>query len=457
MSRAFKVLFIILFFFNSLSGQEILINDIVIDGNKVTKKQIILRELPFSVGDVVSEKDLKDQIEISEQNLLNTGLFNDVNITPIKTFKNDLIVLIELKELWYIFPSPIFSLVDPNFNLWWRTKDLSRVNYGLSYLQKNFRGRNERLSVKVQGGYSQKYVLSYQIPGINNKRTLGLLLSANYSQFSEVTVGTLNNYRVFYDDKSGRTMESTGYRVGLDHRPRFNLWHRIYIGRASFLISDSLFNRFPDHLNNKKKLSYCDLYYIINYQNVDFLPYPLKGSEISFETNVKGIGAGSEDLFTNFFFNFSQHTKLADRWHFQIGLRTKYSFYKELPYALQRGLGYSDRQVRGFGYYIIDGQAYSLFRNNLKFTLIKPNSFRLPIRNEKMNTIKYAFYLNGFFDAGYVKDDLYSANNILDNKWLLGSGIGLDFVTAFNRVFRLEYSINNINERGLFLQYRRSI
>ena len=457
MVKGSQLLFLILFHSSLLFGQKIEISDIVIDGNKITKEAIILRELPFSKGGQIDSTDLGALIALAEQNLRNTDLFNEIMVTAIPGFKNDLLILIEVKELWYIFPSIIFRLADPNFNIWWKTKDLSRVNYGLSYLQKNFRGRKERLSIKAQFGYSKQFTLSYQIPGVNKERTLGLLFYGNFRQYAEVNVGTINNDRVFYNDGSGKTKEIVQFGLGFDHRPGFNLLQRLYLGTNSISMSDSLFMSHTDHLNGKDHLSFFELSYLIRHQKVDYFAYPQEGYTWFFESQLKGIGARSQDMFANLFFQFTIHNKMSERWTVQNGFKSKYSFYKELPYALQRGLGYSDTQVRGYGYYIVDGQAYGLLRNNLKYNIIKPSQLTLPIRNEKINTLKYAFYLNGFIDLGYVKDDLYSTNNFLDNKLLVGTGLGLDFVTVFNRVYRLEYAFNNINEHGLFLQYKKSI
>ena len=56
-----KVLQLFLFFFFSSAiflGQEIAISEIVIDGNKTTKEAIILRELPFSIGETIDNTKL---------------------------------------------------------------------------------------------------------------------------------------------------------------------------------------------------------------------------------------------------------------------------------------------------------------------------------------------------------------------------------------------------------------
>ena len=44
-------------------------------------------------------------------------------------------------------------------------------------------------------------------------------------------------------------------------------------------------------------------------------------------------------------------------------------------------------------------------------------------------------------------------NNYLANTVLCGSGLSLDFVSYYDLVLRMEYSINRLNEKGLFLHF----
>jgi hypothetical protein len=76
------------------------------------------------------------------------------------------------------------------------------------------------------------------------------------------------------------------------------------------------------------------------------------------------------------------------------------------------------------------------------------------VKNEKFNTFFYALYLNVFTDAGYVMDNYYYLhNNKYENQLLLGSGIGLDYVTYYDKVFRFEYSINRTGKGGFYIYF----
>ncbi|MEM7161289.1 MAG: POTRA domain-containing protein [Bacteroidota bacterium] len=452
------LILLFIFFSSSLAAQDVIIKAIAIDGNKITKDFIVLRELPFQQGDTLKASELQAFVDLGKRNLVNTELFSISEITIVPAFDNEVVIVIELKEQWYIFPTPIFQLADPNFNIWWQTKDFSRANYGISYLQKNFRGRDERLSVKLQFGYSESFRLKYEIPGVNKKRTLGLLVDAEYSQFGEVTTGTSENVRVFFDDQSGKTKEQTRFGIGLLNRPQFYMSQLLYIGYDAYKVVDSLLILAPDHLNNgSNRLSFMEIGYKIRYDNLDFIAYPQEGVNWAFEAQLKGIGAAKENKLVNLFFDLGVHNRIYDRLVLQNGFRAKRTFYDQLPYTLQRGLGYNDIQARGFGLYLVDGQAYYLFRNNIKYNIIEPFEIKVGKKKRDIFTYPFAFYVNLFADFAYVEDKLYAEQNFLDNKWLKGYGIGLDVVSKYNRVFRIEYSLNDIREQGIFLQFKRSI
>ncbi|MBK5285760.1 MAG: hypothetical protein JJE25_10195, partial [Bacteroidia bacterium] len=93
------------------------INSITIIGNKKTKSEIIFRELAFHNGDSLSQSSIGTAIQRSKENMLNTSLFNFVDIF-YKTEDSIIDVIIIVSERWYIWPLPIFELVDRNFNEW---------------------------------------------------------------------------------------------------------------------------------------------------------------------------------------------------------------------------------------------------------------------------------------------------------------------------------------------------
>ncbi|MEJ0104748.1 MAG: POTRA domain-containing protein [Bacteroidota bacterium] len=110
-----------------------IVRSIAISGNRKTKPQIILREIPFSPGDHFRLQDLVRKFEDARRQLMNTVLFHEVIVAlkSIDGYKID--VMVDVKERWYIFPVPNLKTVDRNLNQWIveNKLSLSRVNYGL--------------------------------------------------------------------------------------------------------------------------------------------------------------------------------------------------------------------------------------------------------------------------------------------------------------------------------------
>ena len=93
-------------------------------------------------------------------------------------------------------------------------------------------------------------------------------------------------------------------------------------------------------------------------------------------------------------------------------------------------MGYSADYIRGYDYYVINGQNFLLTRSNLRYTLLKKHVYNLPVINSnKFKKVPFAIYLNGFYDTGYVTDNQFGYKNPLSNSLQYGYGLGLDLVT----------------------------
>ena len=118
---------------------KLYIRSVILKGNKVTRSQVILRELSFKAGDSISLNELDFILKEDTRKLQNTLLFNEVQINSFFVGESDVAdIEIEMIERWYIWPSIIFEFADRNFNQWYLTKDLSRTNIGLMVQHKIF-------------------------------------------------------------------------------------------------------------------------------------------------------------------------------------------------------------------------------------------------------------------------------------------------------------------------------
>ncbi|MCF8299076.1 MAG: hypothetical protein K9J13_16125 [Saprospiraceae bacterium] len=439
--------------------KTVVIKDIILTGNKVTKNHIIFREIMFGVDDSLKTDRFDSLLFRSRENLLNTSLFNFVSVNLdfiIKGEYSETTVTIDFIERWYIWPFPIFELAERNFNSWWKTKDFSRANYGFFLTMDNFRGRMEKLKILVSMGYDEKYEFSYQIPYINKKQTLGFQISTGLTRNHETSVITINDTLQYF--KSENSYPKTKKYLGLQliNRPDIHNSQIFEIKYNQYEFSDSLLKLNPFYtINGFSKVRYFSFYYQYKSDFRDYKPYPLNGYYFDFVLNKSGFNLFKEKL--NVFYvqsTFREYWKLCNRFYFAYMFSAKFSSDSFQPYFAQEGLGYGRNFPRSYEYYVIDGQDYGLLKTNFKFELIpeKVKKFGF-IPSKNFNTLHFAVYLNIFADLAYITDKIYDENNTLSNELLFGTGIGLDLVTYYDIVWRLEYSINKMHESGFFVHF----
>ena len=173
-----------------------IVNQIIIVGNKTTKQKIILRELEFKSGDTLTNQEFSVAITQSKKNILNTSLFNFAKFDVALIDSVNANVIIQLTERWYVFPLPIFEIDDNNFNTWFRTKDLSRINYGMHLTHYNFRGRKEKLILTAMYGFTERYRIRYEVPYLTASQKLGLAVDISYNRRDEIAYNSFNNERL---------------------------------------------------------------------------------------------------------------------------------------------------------------------------------------------------------------------------------------------------------------------
>jgi len=441
---------------DTLTNQNnLIINSIVIEGNKITKEKIVARELSFKVNDTIASGELSEKLVWARRNLLNTALFNFVTIIP--TIKNNFVdIKISVIERWYFFPVPLLDIADPNFSTWLQTSDWSRVNYGMYLTRNNFRGRKELLRLKIQLGYTEQLLLQYSIPYLNKKQTMGLNFITNYSRNHQIHYKTEDNKRIFLTDNNDFVREEFYSKIIFSLRQKIYNTHSIQMKYNSVKIQDSVAQKNNDYLSDSRtKSAYLTISYNFKRDRRNIKAYPLKG--YYFEMQATKV---NENIYSDLIFfqgEYDHYFKINNKLFFASGMQYKLSSTSQQPYYLQGGLGYYD-WVRGYEYYLIDGQNWYLGKSNLKYQLIAPRVKKINFtQNQKFNTLHYAAYLNLFADAGFVQDDLYSKQNPLANNLMLGYGLGLDFVTYYDQVIRVEYAINKLKQSGVYISFSVSI
>ena len=78
------------------------VSAVLVLGNKVTRERVVLRELTFREGDTLAREGLVNAVRRSTENLLNTGLFNTVQLVPVPIGPAEVVVQVHLNERWYL-------------------------------------------------------------------------------------------------------------------------------------------------------------------------------------------------------------------------------------------------------------------------------------------------------------------------------------------------------------------
>jgi len=424
-------------------------------GNRITKYSIIQRELTFKECQLIDTATLAKELVQSRLNLMNSTLFNFVAIHYVLD-REEIFIYVTVTERWYVWPAPILEIPDRNPNIWLQMRDLTRLNYGAYIMWNNFRGRKETLQFIVRLGYSERYGLAYNIPNLGKHQRSGIGLSYGYSRNHEIGYKSIDNELLFYKDEKKYSRQEQFARLRYTYRKVIFNSHAFELRYNQTRVSDTILFLAPTYtFNQKNNLEYFSLNYFFAADHRDYKPYPLKGWIATLDATQTGLGILKDENFS--FFKLETglrfYNQFKGRWYGAYGIKGKWSSSTQQPYYVQKGLGYSD-YLRGYEYYVIDGHNYATFKTNLKYQLIKPNTIDFNyFKNDRFDKLYYAFYLNAFFDAGYVKDNLYFLENSLNNKWQYSYGLGLDFIGYYDMVFRFEVARNKMNEIGFFFHY----
>ena len=437
----------------------IVIAEITLLGNHITQDDIIFREMSVHKGDTILRADLNKRLEVDRTNIFNTALFNTVKIDLIETNSNSVVLVVSLKERWYIFPAPILELVDRNFNDWWvnHNHSFARVNYGAFLYQKNVRGRNETLRLLVQGGYTKRLGLNYSMPFLDKKKKNGLEVQFLYSSNNNAAFQTVAHKREFADDNEP-LLKRLEAGIIYTFRNSFDAYHYLELNYEDYKINQVISDLNPEYfLNGDIRQQQFSLSYSFRYDKRDLIAYPKNGYVVDFSFKKSGLGVFNDLNHSALYLRASKYLSLPGRFY----LDNHTALYKinnagNVPYNRYSGLGYSPFLVRGNELYTIEGRAFALNKTSFKKSIFKREYEFDWMSYTQFQHFPIEILLKSYFDVGYVQNfDGYDANTLFTNRLIYGYGLGLDFVLTYDVVLRLEYSINDINERGFFYHLKK--
>jgi hypothetical protein len=309
-------------------------------------------------------------------------------------------------------------------------------------------GNNDRLNVAFITGYTQQSTLRYQIPFIDKKLRYGLAFGWQNATQKEINIATKLDKQVFYKTQD---IIQQGYRTtaSLLYRPNLFERHSLQIGMGRNEISDSAFLYQANYLPSRQKtFSYLDASLSFSRIRFDYNVYPTKGQSTDFILYQR----------------FSKNANLSSLQFRKVLVKPfsksnfvfleSNSIIKFLPnqnYTDNKLLGYGNLQMNGLDYYVVDGNAASIFKASFHHTL-GSYSVKNKLTPKRLPIIKYQFWLKAFTQLGYVYSEKPVNGNRLNNTLLRTAGIGLDIVGIYDFVLKIDYSLNQLGDKGLYLR-----
>ena len=439
-------------------GRFIHVNRVFILGNRITRDQIILRELTLKHGDIIFNLDLAAILESDKKKLINTRLFNTVEIRPLELQPGFVDLLIDVTERWYTFPAPIFELSDRNFNEWWQNydHDFDRVNYGLRLYQFNMRGRNETLRLTAQFGFQRKFELSYRFPFIDKKQKHGLIFDGDFTETKNLAFRTVDHKLEFL--KSDNILRTTrGAGLTYTYRNSFYVHHALKLEYRSNSVNDTIAMLNPNYLGLEKTKQ---RYGMITYQYIsdrrDYVGYPLRGHYLTAVATRSGISDKDDLKKWEATVSYAKFFDLGKNYFLANNIVGYISSPEDVPYANYGAMGHRKQFTRGYEIYLIEGLAYAINKTTLRKRIFHRVYHWQMMPIPQFRHIPISIFVKTYGDLSYVKGySNYPLSTRLTNKLLNSAGGGIDLVASYDTVLRFEYTFNGEGENGFFFHVRK--
>ena len=433
--------------------------DVVIIGHQKTRSWVIFREMSIHKGDRIASGELEGRMEQSFSTLMNTGLFVSANLTQSDTLYGPgrVVVQVEVRETWYIYPVPTFELADRNFNVWWteQNRSLDRVNVGGTLSWYNFTGRRDRLRVGFTTGYTRENEASYRFPYLNKEGTLGISAGYSFQRRREQNYLTRNNEQLFYLNDDAFVYRRLAASVSLNYRRALYVTHDFQLGYNSSSIADTVANVLnPDFFGaGRTGQKFFRASYTFTNDQRDVRNYPWAGKFIRGRITKEGLGITGERSGLTVDGRYANFVPIGKNYSLNFGVGGKYSLIRtRQPFLENRAIGFGGNNLVGYQFYVVDGLDMAIWRLGLRRKLFKTRldlgkiAFIPAFRYIPLRVLAGLQFNQGITNSPFADD-----TNVLNNTLLTGVAAGLDFVLYFDLVLSLQYNYNHLREGGVFI------
>ncbi|PPK85505.1 surface antigen-like protein [Neolewinella xylanilytica] len=458
------IFFITPFLVKAGPGDSVYIDEVLLIGHKKTRPRVIFREMTFGRGQQIAREELSLEIDRSYNNLMNTGLFASVDIAydTASAEMGSTVILVNMRESWYIYPVPEFELADRNFNVWWNEQErsLDRVNIGGKLTHYNVTGQRDRLKVGFTTGYTRSMEASYGFPYLNKAGSIGMSVGFSYQRRREQNYLTRNNRQEFYSDPNTFVYRRSSAQVSVSYRRKIYLSHSFGIGWQESQIADTIAELLNPEFygDGRQSQRYFRISYDMSNDRRDIRNYPWKGTLLRAGISKDGLGIYGERDGLEVHADYQKFIPFWKHYSFNYALAGKYSLIRtQQPFLENRAIGFGSNGLIGYQFYVVDGLDMMIWRLGLRRELFKTkldlgklvfiDAFRyVPIR------MAVSLQFNqGFANAPFVDD-----SNRLNNNLLTGFGAGLDVILYYDMVGGVQYNRNHLGEDGVYLNLNMS-
>ncbi|RYD73706.1 MAG: hypothetical protein EOP53_19630 [Sphingobacteriales bacterium] len=209
-----------------------------------------------------------------------------------------------------------------------------------------------------------------------------------------------------------------------------------------------------DYFNNDDKnyIGFAELGYSFQYIRTNNINYPLTGKVYTASLTKRGFDLSGAVNMLTVSGAYNRYLSLGKNWYHSFGSIGFVKLPFKQPYINQPAMGYNEFYLRGLENYVIDGVASLLAKYTLKKKVIAFD-IPVPIKNKVVSKVPFQIFAKTFTDLGYTYNK-FGPDTKLNNRLLYTGGFGIDILTLYDMNFSIEYSFNQLGQKGLFLHAR---
>ena len=447
----------------NFAQNKIWVKEISINGNKKTKEWVILLGLTFQVGDSLEMNQVAAQITQSQQNIYNSGLFTVTKLSHTLE-ENALSLRIEVVERWYIYPKGGVALEERNAHDFFQKvkhnnglRDVfhrSSANAHISW--RNITGNADAFWAGGYYGFTNGAYIGYYRPNIWAKSQIGGEANAYFWQRNEVIYGSINGKSEWGKSRGKPMKTSIGGSISLYKRIDNYQGLNAKLSYDYYAFADTIGRLNATYTTNgRHKEMYPALVLSYNCDKRDVKAFPLNGFRFRTAFRAVGFAPFSSARFVKFGINWAQYLPLSKRLFLSYQFQNVINLGRKIPYFEKNSLWFSSGglpdfapEIRGYEGYIADASFFSVTKLEVKYALLPRKSIHLKyIPFKKFQDMPLGIYISSFLDTGTILDNSFNnSDNYLKDRLLYGYGLAANIYTIYDKVYRFEFSRNNLQQ-----------